>query len=253
MTKVSDIYDFLDEIAPFNTAMEGDNCGLLIGGFSKNVSSAILALDITEKVLNEATEKKAQLIIAHHPIIYHPLRKLPEEGIAHKLITAGVNVICAHTNLDIAPEGVNEVYMELLELSKIENVEGTGGCTALATCPEHLSDVWDLAKHIKKTLGSDALRVCDGGKPIKTAAVCCGGGGSFFEAVVASKADVFITGDLKYAQAVDAQRGGLSLIDVPHFDSEHIILKPLSIKLVLAFPSVRFEVASAENSSFQHI
>lgn len=107
MTTVDDIYKFIDEIAPFNTAMDFDNCGLLVGGKDNIVNKVLLSLDITREVVEEANNIGANLIISHHPVIFNPIKRIESKSALHLLCKSDISAICAHTNLDMAKEGVN--------------------------------------------------------------------------------------------------------------------------------------------------
>lgn len=112
--KVQDIYEFIDSFAPFGSALNFDNVGLLVGDMQKEVSSVLLALDLNKAVLKEAIDSEVSLIICHHPIIWEPLRRVEGEGLIGELLRHNISVIAAHTNLDIAPGGVNTCLADVL-------------------------------------------------------------------------------------------------------------------------------------------
>ena len=119
MSKVKDYYDRLDQLAPYKTADELDNCGLLIGDMEAQVKRVLFALDVTEKIVDYAIKHKFDLIVAHHPVIFsHPLRQITQKKLL-KLIENKIAVICAHTNLDMAKLGVNFVLANKLSLQNI--------------------------------------------------------------------------------------------------------------------------------------
>ena len=122
MTTVRAVYDFLDAWAPFSTAMSFDNAGLLAGNGKEEVRRAVLALDITPDVVREAAGCGAQLIISHHPVIFDPLRRLFPGSAPWLLAQNGLAAICAHTNLDLAPGGVNTCLAQRLGLSDIRTL-----------------------------------------------------------------------------------------------------------------------------------
>ncbi|MEG2429898.1 MAG: Nif3-like dinuclear metal center hexameric protein, partial [Oscillospiraceae bacterium] len=119
---VSDFYNEINKLAPFETAMSFDNCGLLIGNPNQTVKNCIFALDITNNVIDSAIEKQAQLIITHHPVIFDRLANIPENSVVYRLIQNNISVISAHTNLDIAKNGVNDTLAKLCGLEKFKRL-----------------------------------------------------------------------------------------------------------------------------------
>lgn len=117
MTTIGDIYRFLCAVAPPALAEEWDNVGLLVGGEAAPVTSALIALDITPEVADEAVEGSAQLVVSHHPVIFHPLRAVPEGSAVWRLVRGGVAAVCMHTNLDVCEGGVNDALADALGLS----------------------------------------------------------------------------------------------------------------------------------------
>ena len=117
MTTVGEIYRLMDEIAPFAWAESWDNSGLLVGSAGCKVDTALLALDVTGPVIEQAVACGAQLIITHHPVIFHKLGKLSAESIVYRLAQHNLSVISAHTNLDVAPGGVNDQLAARLGLT----------------------------------------------------------------------------------------------------------------------------------------
>jgi dinuclear metal center YbgI/SA1388 family protein len=131
MTTVRHILNRLHEWAPPETALEYDNVGLLVGDPSATVNSALIALDLTHEVAAEATDLNADLIVTHHPLIFHPLKRLraddPASAIAYELVRSGRAHIAAHTNMDVAPQGVSYALARQLGLDHIEALEPRPG------------------------------------------------------------------------------------------------------------------------------
>ena len=121
MAAVTEIFEAMDRWAPFETQMDFDNAGFLVGRGGREVGKILVALDITEEVAEEAERWGTQLIVAHHPVIFHPARQItdgtPTGRILLRLIEGGVAAICAHTNLDAAQDGVNECLARALGLT----------------------------------------------------------------------------------------------------------------------------------------
>ena len=118
MVTVGQIYDTLNELAPIRYQMEFDNSGFLVGDRAAEVKTVIVALDITDDVIREAISAGAELIVSHHPLLFHPLRSVLAEDLTGRKVLAlakhGISAICMHTNLDIAYGGVNDALMQTL-------------------------------------------------------------------------------------------------------------------------------------------
>ncbi len=116
MTTIGDIYKFIDGIAPFSLAEHWDNSGLIIGDMGDKADRIMLALDVSDSVIDEATKLGVNLIITHHPVIFSAMKNISSTGLVHKLIRSNIGVISAHTNLDIAGGGVNDCLSDILEI-----------------------------------------------------------------------------------------------------------------------------------------
>ena len=119
---VNDVFSFLDELAPFSYAMDFDNSGLLVGDPAQPVKKILVALDCTASVVQLAKESGAQLIVTHHPVIFSPIQSVTAESIVYQLVSSGISVICAHTNLDLARDGVNDQLAQRLGLKCVEGL-----------------------------------------------------------------------------------------------------------------------------------
>ena len=123
MTNVFDIYNYIDSFAPFDTAMDFDNCGILVGDKNVPVSKAFVCLDITKETIEEAKAFGASLIISHHPVIFSPLKSVEKGSVVYELIENRLTAICAHTNLDMAKFGVNRSLAEKMEIRSITGMD----------------------------------------------------------------------------------------------------------------------------------
>ena len=123
MSTVLQIYEAIDRLAPFFLSMDFDNTGILVGDRQKKVERALLALDCTKEVLRQAKELGAQLIITHHPIIFHPIKRVNEDSLVYHLLRSDIAVISAHTNLDIAQGGVNDLLAKRIGLSDCRGLQ----------------------------------------------------------------------------------------------------------------------------------
>ena len=254
MATVADILNYVETLAPRSMKMDWDNVGLNVGHRDKEVKKILVALDPFAHVCQEAKDFGADLLVTHHVLIFRPgfvtdataqgrnTLFLIENGIAH---------INAHTNLDLAPGGVNDVLAARLGLEnpKVINPMGTDetgrewGLLRCGTVKEQ--SLTDFLAHVKESLGCEGLRFVDAGKPVRR--VASGGGSCCDEMLEAVEAgcDTFVTADIKYNQFRTAFELGINLIDAGHFHTENPTMSVLARKLREAFPHV--DVQFCEN------
>ena len=240
MTTVADILAFLDTLAPRSLKMDWDNCGLLCGRPGREVRRILVALDPFDTVIDEAIRVKADLLVTHHPLIFrNGLMAVNEDTEAGrcvlKLVEHGIAAINAHTNLDIAPGGINDVLAQTLGLNGIETI-GEEGLLRRGTVPAQ--PLPQFLAHVKQALGCDGLRYVDGGRPVATVAVGGGACADEMEEALAAGCDTFVTSDVKYNQFRTAFQLGLNLIDAGHFHTENPAMPVLRDRLQAAFPEI---------------
>ena len=244
MKTVEEIYSFLCTLAPPETQLAFDNAGFLVGRRKAPVKRALLALDITDDVIAEAAEIEAELIVSHHPVIFHKLRSVSDAGWDDRallLAEKGLAAICMHTNLDIAEGGVNDVLIARLGAS-CEGPLDSDHCGRVGTLPEEMP-LREFMARCKTELNVAALRYHDAGHPVKRLAVMGGAGGDALEDVLENGCDTYVTADIKYHQFLDAAKMGINLIDADHFCTENPIIPVLADKLRAAFPDVEFRIS----------
>ena len=243
MATVADILTFLDTLSPAQLKMEWDNVGLLCGSKSTPVTKILVALDPFEGVCREAADIGAELIVTHHPLIFQPARAITDETSIGRsiqlLCRQGISAINAHTNLDVAPGGVNDVLAEKLGLQNITVSEG--GLLRFGDVTEQALEAFLAC--VKETLGCAGLRYVDGGKAVRKAAVGGGSCASEMMEALAAGCDTFVTADVKYNQFWDAQDLGLNLIDAGHFHTENPIVPVLAEKLQATFPEIEVKIS----------
>ena len=246
MIKVRDIFEFMNAWAPVGSCESWDNVGLLVGRMDSEVSKVLVALDITKSVMEEAVSLGAELIIAHHPIIFSPLTSVAETGVdavrALYLAENRIAAICMHTNLDFADGGVDEKLPEALGFGDSVPLTDDGGRVSQLDEPVRLSD---LLPKVKTALNASGLRFYDAGRPVKKIATVCGSGGSFLGQCIANGCDTLITGDLKHDAFVEAEVFGVNLIDAGHFNTENTIVPVIVERLKEAFP--KLDISAAES------
>ncbi len=244
MPTVREIFDTIESWAPLSLQMSFDNAGFLLGHGDRQVTRCLLALDVTVPVIEEAAALGAELIVAHHPLIFDPLRSLTDEGDGRKalmLAEKGVAVVCMHTNLDIASGGVNDVLIRLLGAEPEEALDADG-CGRVGTLPAPLP-MEDFLARCKTRLQCAGLRYHDAGRSVRRLAVMGGAGGSALRAALEKDCDTYVTADVKYHVFLDAAEQGINLIDADHFCTENPVIPELARRLREVYPQVVFAVS----------
>lgn len=220
--------------------MSFDNSGFLFGRESAAVTKALLALDVTSAVVDEAIEQGAELIISHHPLIFSPLKSVTDEKLL-RLAQHQIGVISMHTNLDIAKGGVNDTLMAALGVRVLGGLDEDGcGRVGLLSEAMTMSEFLPFCKAVLKTAG---LRYYDSGRPVSKLAVMGGSGGDSLETAYRLGCDTYLTADIKYHQFLEAQELGINLIDGDHFCTENLVIPALARRLGEALPEIEFKVS----------
>ena len=240
MTTVRDIYDFLDSIAPFNTLPEladSDRSGLQTGDFAQEVRGAMVSLDVTPGVIEQAVQTGCDLIVSHHPVLFMARRQLLTHDPAWLLARHGISCIASHIPLDACAGGVSDTLAALLGLGDIASPDGL---VRIGTLPDTMA-AEAFAGFAARRLCA-RVRYCDAGRPIRRVAVC-GGGGCQVLGEMVGRADAFLTGDAARHNFLEAAQQGLSLFAAGHFETEHPVVPVLAQRLREAFPAVEWRIA----------
>ncbi|MEM1486117.1 Nif3-like dinuclear metal center hexameric protein [Oscillospiraceae bacterium PP1C4] len=227
---VKDVYNAINSAADFSLAMGFDNVGLLVGDPDAMVKGVLIALDVTDNVIDEAVARGANLIVTHHPVIFNPMKRVTADTLVWRLIRADISVISAHTNLDIAKGGVNDILAQTLGLEEVVMLEQTSdgeGLGRIGTLPRGMTPP-EFAYYVKRMLNAGAVRYCDGGCAIEKVAVGGGSCGSLLDVVAKSGCQAFVTGDVKHDVMLDAVHRGITLIDAGHFCTENLVVEYLA-------------------------
>ncbi len=219
----------LQQMAPEETALDGDPVGLLLGGDGREIIKIGVCLDATPETVQRAVMEGVQLVLAHHPLIYHPLKRIGADPVSRAvtaLIQAGIALYAMHTNWDRAAGGINDTLAECLELSGTQPL-GADGLVALPRIGElaYPRPLADFARFVEMALGcagTSALRVngIDATRMVTRVAVCGGAGAELAEAVQAAGADAYVTSDVRHHEFCEAQSRGLALLDAGHGATE---------------------------------
>ena len=217
-----DIKKIIESLYPKELAYDWDNVGLQIGSLNKNVDKILLALDLTNEVIEEATREEVQLIIVHHPLIFSPIKSINTDTykgmLIEKLIKSGITLYVAHTNFDISNKGMNLILADMLELKNQRILDYTTENEGLGRVGEITEmSMKDAIQFVKKTFKVENARfIGDLDKRVKSIAISGGSGSSNIYNAKKMSADLYVTGDLSYHYAHDVLAIGLNALDIGH-------------------------------------
>ena len=239
---LKEITNILEKWCPLNSAEEFDNVGLLVGNSNEIITKAIITIDTTEEVVDEAIKNDCNLIITFHPIIFDGLKNITEqtyvERIVFKAIQNNINIYAIHTNLDNNPKGVNYKICQKLELNNtkflVSKEKETFGMGMVGELNKELSEI-EFFNFLKSKMNIKNIKHSPFvGKKIKKVAVLGGSGSFAIGNAIAEKADCYLTSDLKYHDYFKADNKIL-LADIGHYESEQftkeLILEFLNEKI----------------------
>ncbi len=242
------ILNIVNDIAPFEAAEEWDNVGLLAGRTDAQVSRVLVALDLTEKVLQEAIEKGAQLIVTHHPVLFRGRKNLREDDAEGRMLTAliraDIALIAAHTNYDAAAEGVNAALCEHLGIRNSEIAED--GMMRVGEVDE--TTLGAFASYVQAQLGGVVRRYGDPETKIRRVAVLGGAGGDYASSAIKAGADVFVTGETGYHDAMDSWAAGMCTLEAGHAATELPGVHWLARRLQEAADVVQYNLTIMESA-----
>lgn len=259
--KIKDVIEALERFAPLPLQEDYDNAGLQTGLAEAEVSGALLCLDVTEEVLCEAAAESLNMVIAHHPLLFRPLRHLTDgtqaERCARYAVRHDIAVYAAHTNLDNARGGVNyemarRIGLEDLQLLQ-ERSDRQGGSGVVGRL-ERPMEAGDFLKHIKRTFQVECLqhnRLLSG-RPISTVALCGGAGDFMLPQALKAGADAFLTGEMHYHQYFgwdDRIQIGI----LGHYQSEQYTQQLLQKMLQSSLPELHTQITTINTNPIHYL
>ncbi len=236
--KCIEIIKILEELAPRECACDWDNPGLLAGREDKEVGRILLTLDADDACVERAIGSGADMIVSHHPMIFHPLKKVSDEYFIGRrlmpLIRADISYYAMHTNFDAAPNGMGDACADLMGITNGEPLEMMGELNGVPYGIGKIGELkapsvlMDFAQKIKETFGLPCLLVYGsdlyGSGPLKRVATCPGSGGDEIGIAIEKGAQVLVTGDISHHEGIDAAAQGLAVFDAGHYGLEHIFM-----------------------------
>lgn len=235
--RAEELIEKLEQLAPPQLALSWDNPGLICGRRDREITKVMIALDAAEEVVERAAAEGCELVLTHHPMIFHAVKQINDGTALGKkllrLIQANICCYAMHTNFDAAPGCMADLVCERMRLTKegplepAEEADGVPqnyGIGFVGTCEEPIS-CERFSELLRERFGLNGAFYYDAGKPIRRVAVCPGSGKGMLEAALRAGADVLVTGDMGHHDGLDALDAGLSLIDAGHFGLEHIFVE----------------------------
>lgn len=244
--KISELYEYLDEIIPGSLSCDWDNDGVMVCA-DKNapVTRILLTLDVTMESLKYAADNGCSVLISHHPLIFRPIKSLSDASASSKAavyaISRGITVLSYHTRLDALPVfGVNDTLAGLLEIENTSHLGPEGediGRVGYLKTPETFDS---FCGKVKSKLGSGTLITVDSGKKVEKVAVLGGDGKDYLMSAIHAGADTFVTGRCGYNLDIDASQYGINVIEAGHYNTEAPVLKSLEKLISGEFPDIEF-------------
>jgi len=229
---IKEITNILEKYFPLSNGEPWDNVGLLVGNYNAEVDKVQISLDITENAIDYAIENGIKLIISHHPMIFSPIKQINNRNLLGrkilKLIENKIAVYAMHTNLDSSPKGLNEYILELLSVEEFKILDENPndnevGIGRYYTLKKQVS-LKEYADILKSKLSLENIRIITNSldNKIGRIAIVNGSGMEYWKKALQLGIDLFITGDVKYHDGLDALERRLNIIDIGHYNSEKI-------------------------------
>ena len=247
MVNVSEICQFLEELAPLSLAESWDNVGLLLGRTGTEVHTLMTCLTLTERVAREAIRRDVQLIVVHHPVLFRGVKKITDAAAEGRmvldLVEAGIAVYSPHTALDSAATGINQQLAEALGLQDIRALRelGPGNVAGSGRKGSYTEPVGreDFLARVSRVTAARFLEISwNGPDEVRQVGVACGSAAEWMNDAADAGCDTFITGEARFHAVLDSQSRRLNLVLTGHFASERPAVEWLADRITREFPGV---------------
>lgn len=257
--KAKEIIEILEKMAPTTLQEPYDNTGIQVGDTESDIKGVLISLDITEEVIDEAIEKGANMIVAHHPLLFRGLKKVTGDSYVQRAVIKAIKndivLYAAHTNMDKCLGGVSWKMAELLGLNNVSilvpDAENAGlGC--IGELAEPIEETEALLM-VKKTFGTECLRhTALTGRKVRKVAVCGGSGAEFINDAIMAGADIYVTGDIKYHEFFNAENK-IVIADIGHFESERATKEIFYAEISKIFPKFAVRMSESEHNVVRYM
>ena len=261
--KIREITDAIEQYAPLRLQEEWDNAGIQVGNPDADITGVLLCTDATEAVVAEAIDRGFNLVISHHPLIFHGLKKImgrtPVERTVAMAIKHDITIYSAHTNMDSAWQGVSFRMADKIGMTGIrflddnhvdpygEQESTSAGCGVIGDIEPMTAR--EVLKRVKAAVEVGAVRYSGDGNTIVTRMALCGGAGAFLlDKAVEQGAQLYVTADMRYHDFLDWHQR-IVVADIGHYESEHFT-KEIFLEIIQK-KNPTFAVAFAKNETNQ--
>lgn len=257
---IAEVTRLIEEMAPLALQESWDNCGLQVGDANAQATGALLCLDVTEAILDEAIAKQLNLIITHHPLIFKGLKSLTGsthiERIVMRAIKNDIAIYSAHTNMDSAWGGVSHMIAAKMGLIDVEvlcpQANPQAGLGVVGNLPQP-EEALPFLTRVKEIFGTGAVRYAGNAhQMVNRVAICGGAGVEFVNDAIAQHADVYITGDVKYHEFQGISERIL-IADIGHYESEHFTKEIFSEIITKKIPNFAVQYAELEKNPINYL
>ncbi|MFA7560898.1 MAG: Nif3-like dinuclear metal center hexameric protein [Candidatus Izemoplasmatales bacterium] len=250
-----EIIRYFENKFPRELAYEWDNVGIQVGTLNLPAKKVLITLDITKEVVKEAIENKVNLIISHHPLLFNPLDKIifdtPRGWIIKNLIKHNITVYSAHTNYDLAEGGMNDEFARIFNLNNISLLDEIDGIGRYGDI-EPISTL-DFIEVVKHKLEIDTVKIIGRyDRLIKRVGISGGSGSKHMYQAKMRGCDIYLTGDVTYHAAIDAEQSGITVLDIGHH-AEKIFVKAIKNFLEPEFKDVEFICSKIDTNPYKNI
>jgi len=260
--KIKEIVDALERFAPLPLQDGFDNAGLQVGLTEADCAGALLCLDVTEEVLDEAIREGCNLVVSHHPLIFKGIKSLTASNYVErcviKAIKHDITIFSAHTNMDNAVNGVNFKMAEKIGLAQVQVLDRRedgwlgAGAGVVGELPEPESEDTFL-RRIKQVFAVGCVRhTAYTGRQVRKVALCGGAGAFLMPKAIAQGADVFITGEIKYHDYF-GKAEEILLAEIGHYESEQYTKEIFYQIIKEQFPDVRLVMTAVNTNPINYL
>ena len=256
--ELKQIISRIETLAPLAAQDGFDNSGLQVGFPEQEIRKVLVCLEITEEVVEEAKRKGCELILSHHPLLFHPLKQVSDITYQQRCVVsalkAGIAIYSAHTSLDNSPGGVNYKIAELIGLEDLRWLSPKEGMDAgsglIGTMRKSMMDS-DFLDFLKERFRVAALRCSEPcGKTVRRVALCGGAGAFLLPDAIREGADCFVCGEFHYHDYFENR--GVLLAELGHYQSEQFTSELLADTLRSAFPELQVSVTEIDTNPIRY-